>query len=162
MKAVIVSRKHIVQHTQFTVASATVTTHSDVAAVAQASVNTAPEITEGNVVKAIFIELWLLTNAASIGTFVCIVEKVPGGQVPPNFTNMTTLDAYPNKKNVLFTSQGLLGQNVANPTPVLRQWIKIPKGKQRFGLNDKVRINISAIGSADILGCGMTIFKSYS
>ncbi len=160
MRAPIVSRKHIVQHTVTQVGTGTVTTVSEINAVAMQDVNIAQEVVEGSVVKAIFIELWLI-GTFNEGSFVLCVEKAVGAIAVPSFTNMTTLDAYPNKKNVLFISQGLIGEDNTNPTPVLRQWIKIPKGKQRFGLNDKLRINIAAIGSEDVQFCGVSIYKSY-
>lgn len=163
MRAPIVSRKHIIQHPEFNVVTATVLTHTEVESVAIQNVNAAHEVVEGSVVKAIFVELWLLcASSLAEGSFVLIVEKSQAGQGNPSFATMTTLDAYVNKKNILFTSQGLVAEGgVGNPTPVLRQWIKIPKGKQRFGINDKIRIHIAALGSLDISGCGMTIYKSY-
>ncbi len=162
MRAVIVSTKHYVQHTQFTVASAAVRTDTDVNAVPIQDVNTPAEIQEGAVVKAIFIEYWLLGGVSvDVSSFVFMVEKTGQGNLAPSFTEMTTLDAYQNKKNVLFVSQGLLGENNANPMPVLRTWIAIPKSKQRFGLRDQLRINIAAIGSEELQGCGFTTYKSY-
>ncbi len=161
MKAPIVSRKHIVQHTEFTTASAAVTTNQDIHAVAIQDVNTASEVREGSVIKAVYIEIWLLASSTSETSFVLIVEKAVLGASGPSFTNMTTLDAYVNKKNILYTTEGLIADNNGNPTPVLRQWIKIPKGKQRFGLGDKLNISIAAIGSQVVKGCGLTIYKSY-
>ncbi len=163
MRAPIVSRKHIVQHTQFTVASTAVASFIDIQGVAVQNVNTAQEVIEGSVVKAIYIEIWLITSEATPpgATFVMIVEKANASTSLPGFTNMTTLDAYPNKKNILYTTQGLVALNAGNPSPLLRQWIKIPKGKQRFGLDDRLRINIAAIGANDLVGCGLSIFKSY-
>ncbi len=164
MRPPINSRKHIVQHTEFTVASASVTTFDEINAVPLQDVNTAIEIVEGSVVKAVYIELWLMGGETlAESSFVLICEKSQSGQGNPSFATMTTLDAYTNKKNVLYTTQGLLAEGgVGNPTPVLRQWIPIPKSKQRFGLRDKFRIHIAALGSLDVLGCGLTIYKSYT
>ncbi len=163
MKAPINSIKHLVQHTEFTVSSATVTTQTDVKGRQfESSVNSADDVVQGSVIKAIFIELWLVTASAATGSFVVMFEKAPAGATSPTFTNMTTLDAYPNKKNVLYITQGLLGDSTSNPTPVYRDWLKIPKGKQRFGLNDDFKINIAALGAADIKGCGITIYKVYN
>ncbi len=164
MRPPIVSRKHIVQHTQFTVASAAVASFTDVVGAAVQDVNTASEIIEGSIVKAIYVELWLisdtLTNPAA--TYVLIFEKGQSESADPSFADMTTLDAYQNKKNVLFVSQGLLAEEGGNPTPVHRGWIKIPKGKQRFGLKDTFKIHIAAIGTEGIDGCGFSIYKSYT
>ncbi len=162
MKAPIVSRKHIVNHSQFTVASATVLAQTVITSVAVGNVSSAIEVIEGNMVKAVYLERWLLGDDVTQSTFILIVEKVMANQAAPSFTNMTTLDAYPNKKNILYTTQGVVGSNVTNPIPVIRQWIKIPKGKQRFGLNDKLRVVVAAIGANDLVGCGLSIYKSYS
>lgn len=162
MRAPIVSRKHIFQHTQTNITSGAVSTQEEARAVATQDVNAPNEVIEGSVVKAIFIEYWLI-GATNEGSFVLIVEKALGLQANPTITNMTTLDAYPNKKNVLFISQGLISSDAGgNPTPVLRQWIKIPKGKQRMGLGDRIRVSIAAIGAEDVTFCGFVVYKSYS
>ncbi len=165
MRPPIVSKKHIVQHTEFNVASASVTNLAEIQAVAVQDVNTATEVIEGSVIKAIYIEMWLLSDTSDVTSFVLTVEKGPINTIGPNFSQMTTLDAYPNKKNILYTTQGLLGggtgSSTTNPVPVLRQWLKIPKGKQRFGLLDKLIISIACLGSNQLTGCGMTIYKSY-
>ncbi len=160
MKPPIVSRKHIVQHTITQVTTATVTSLEEVRGVHVQDVNLAQEVIEGSVIKAVYIELWLL-GTFNEGSYVLCVEKSESGNPNPTFTEMTTLDSYENKKNILFTSQGLIGEDNTNPTPVLRQWLKIPKGKQRFGYQDKFKINIAAIGPEDVQFCGLTIFKSY-
>ncbi len=164
MKAPIVSRKHIIQHTQFTLASGVVRTDDDVHAVAPNAVNTAFEVVEGSVLKAVYVERWLNGDSSVEPgpSFVLIVEKSQSANVEPSFTNMTTLDNYENKKNILYTTQGILSSNTGNPTPVVRQWIKIPKSKQRFGLQDKLRVVIAAIGAETLNGCGLTIYKSYT
>ncbi len=164
MKAPIVSRKHIVQHTQFTTASLTVTTFEDVIARAVQDVNAPNEVVEGSVIKNVYIEIWLISDSLAnpSATFVMFVEKATGQSANPTISDMTTLDAYRNKKNILYTTQGLLPEEQGNPVPLLRQWIKVPKSKQRFGLDDRFKINIGAIGAEAILGCGMSIYKSYT
>ncbi len=163
MKVPINSIKHIVQHTTTTVASASVTTLADVKGRAfQSSVNSADDIVQGTVIKAIFIELWLLGTSANASSFVIMFEKSPGGQADPTFTEMSTLDAYPNKKNVLYTTQGLIGSKDTNAVPIYRDWVKIPKGKQRFGLNDDFKINIAVLGADSMQFCGTTIYKGYN
>ncbi len=166
MRAVISSRKHYVQFTEFTVASATVTSHTYVQGVNPSAVNANFEVEEGSIVKAIYLEYWLQGDETAVGSFVFTVEKQQASIGPPTFSQMTTLDAYPNKKNVLFTSQGLIaagsGSSSGNPSPILRQWIKIPKGKQRFGLQDKIIVNIAALGASAIVGCAFGTYKDYN
>ncbi len=163
MKSPINAVKHYVQFTQFTVASAAVQELLLVDSAVLQSVNTAPEVREGAVVKAIFVELWLLTDSSTVGSFVVIVEKAVAQQSIPILSDMTGLHTYENKKNILFTSQGILaGEPQGSPTPVLRQWIKIPKGKQRMGLNDQIRISIAAIGADALQGCSFATYKEYT
>ncbi len=81
-----------------------------------------------------------------------------------NAADATALHDYDNKKNILFTAQGLLTPNDGGQVPVLRGWYKIPKGKQRFGLKDKLSVavrnnNATAI---DINFCGLAIYKEYT
>ncbi len=160
MKAPIVSRKHIVQHTITQVTTGTVTTLRECHGLAVQNVDAPNEVVEGSLLKAVFVELWII-GTFNLGSYIVIVEKSPAGNPDPTFTEMSTLDAYENKKNILFTSQGLIAEDNQNPTPVLRQWIKIPKGKQRFGLQDKLKINIASLSAEDVQFCGMTIYKSY-
>ncbi len=161
MKPIISSRKHYVQDTEFTIASAAVTTKTIVKGVAVQNVDQARDVTEGAVIKAVFFEYWMSSNVTNGTSFVLIVEKTSGAIGAPTFSQMSTLDAYPNKKNILFTSQGLLPGNGDNPVPLMRQWVKIPKGKQRMGLEDSLRLSIATLGSNAALGCGFTTFKSF-
>ncbi len=162
MKAPITSRKHYVQHTEFSTASTTVTNNEVVVATAIQDVNTPNEVQEGSVIKAVFFELWLMSSGAGISSFVVIIQKTPLGLGNPGFSNMTTLDSWANKKNILYTTQGLIPENDGNPIPVLRQWIKIPKGKQRFGLGDRLVLSVAGLGTDTVLGCGFETYKEYS
>lgn len=164
MKAPIHSTKHYVQFTEFSTASLTVTEQVHAHSVPVVDKNAPAEVEEGTLIKAVFVELWLVSNdTPNVGSFVVIYEKMESNATPPSLTEMTTLNNYNNKKNILFTSQGILGgETVANPTPVLRQWIKIPKGKQRMGLGDELRLNIAAIGASALSGCSFATYKEYS
>ncbi len=164
MKSPINSRKHIVQHTQTIIPSGTTTSNVAVRALAIQNVDQAFEVVEGAVVKAIYIERWIAGNTGiePSSSIVLTVEKNPAGGGSPTFTEMTTLDAYPNKKNILYTTQGLTASNTGNPIPFIRQWVKIPKGKQRFGLEDELLVTIANIGAEDISFCGVMIYKSYT
>ncbi len=161
MQATINSTKHYVHHTVFTVAVGTVTKNLDVNAVALSAVTNANDVRAGSVLKAIFVELWIVCNDANNNaSFLIAVEKASGGQPDMTFAQSVNLMAYPNKKNVLYTTQGLIGQQSNNAIPIIRQWIPIPKGKQRFGADDEFRVNISAL-VATLEVCGITIYKEY-
>ncbi len=163
MKPVISSEKHYIQNAQVDIPSLTVSSIPLVTSVHVQDKDVFAEVREGSVVKAIFLEVWLQASTDADCTFVCIVEKAMGTVVPPLIAEMNLLNSYLNKKNILFTSQGLLARDTgANPTPVLRQWIKIPRGKQRMGLGDKMRVVIASIGSAPIKLCMFATYKSYN
>ncbi len=161
MRAVISSRKHYVQHSLFTVAAAVSAKVEFINAVAPADVNTGKEIQEGDIVKAIYIEMWLKASDTSDGTFIVILEKVPAAATPIVAGQMAALDSYSNKKNILYTTMGLYNDVDSPATPIIRQWFKIPKGKQRFGLGDELTMTLLSQTGA-MQGCGFGIFKSYS
>ncbi len=161
MRAPIVSRKHYVQQTITQVTTGTVTSLEPIRAAETSTVNDPAEIIEGHVVKAIFVEIWVI-GTFNLSSFVVMVEKAPALATDPSFSEMALLDSYDNKKNILFASQGLMAEDNQNPTPVLRQWIKIPKGKQRFGLRDKLKIHLASLTADDLQFCGFQTYKSYS
>jgi len=86
-----------------------------------------------------------------------MVERLPGGATNITDAEFAALHTYANKKNILYMTQGITGDSNTNPTPWIRQWILIPKGKQRFGLNDRLQLNIRAI-SEDFEWCGINIY----
>ncbi len=162
MLAPIVSIKHYVNTEKTTIASGTRLSIQLVQGVVQTAVANFADVVEGSIVKAVYIELWLKSNATSGNEtkFQLVVEKVIGNQEPISFTQMNNLMTYPNKKNVLFVSQGVLGDLTTQSLPIVRSWFKIPKGKQRFGLDDEFFVSVSATNATcDI--CGVTVFKEY-
>ncbi len=161
MRAVIHSKKHFVQVSLETVAAGAINTHVIMDAVEPAAVSDTDEIVEGASVKAVFVEDWLRTADTAGGSFVYIIEKASGGINNPTAVEMAALGDYNNKKNILFTSMGLLNDQDADATPVMRGWVKIPKSKQRFGLGDQLRITIFA-QSLDVHRCGFQTYKEYT
>lgn len=164
MLAPINSIKHFVPQTSAQINSGTVTSHVIIDAVPQSSVATVADVVEGSIIKAVYVEIWIMNlGAAGPSQFILTIEKSPNGLAGPTFTNMANLMSYDNKKNILFSSQGILsdqndGGNGA--VPIHRSWIKIPKGKQRFGLGDRFLLSLAAV-DANYRWCGMIIYKEY-
>ncbi len=152
------------QISQGTIAqSAVEDTNLIVAKEAQSTVPT--EIEEGAIVKAVYIEYWLGNQSSTVvGSYTTIVVKVPGGSNPADAGKMAALHDYTNKKNILFTSQALVPPTDGGQVNVIRAWIKIPKGKQRFGLNDKLFITTRNNNSTSVVinFCGFAIYKEYT
>ncbi len=162
MVAPISSIKHYVAKTNSTIATGTTIVHTVATAVAKGAARSATNVVEeGCVLKAIHLEYWLKgTGSTSTTQFVFIVYKLPSGQANPTQTDMLNLQAWNNKKNILFSSQGVLSEEGAGQSiPVIRDWMKVPKGKQRFGLEDKFQVAISSVGTLQF--CGLATYKEY-
>jgi len=161
MKAPIQSRKHYVQQT-ITPVSVGVNLNINVAIAKDLqSVASPGDIREGAIVKAVFVEVWVIGQSDSAsGNALLTIMKIPGGGTSLTAATHAALDGYDNKKNILYHTQGIINDGVANATPFIRQWFKIPKGKQRFGLDD--RIVLSIMTQAESLNfCGFQTFKEY-
>jgi len=156
---VIHSTKHIVQVPISQVATGVVENIVIATSVESTTANLSTEIEEGSVVRAVYVEMWL-QNQTNLGHSVVILEKVERAGNGATFSQMASLFSYPNKKNILFTHEGLTSNDaIGNPIPILREWFKIPKGKQRFGLGDKLVLTISNPSSNNLDRCGMMIYK---
>ncbi len=161
MRPIVHSKKHIFQISQSTVAQAA--RAQSIFAIAQEAAPTAPQhVDEGALVKACYVEFWVSQDSASVvGSYTVILEKIPGAGGVITAAEMAALHDYDNKKNILFTAQGLLTPNDGGQVPVLRGWYKIPKGKQRMGLGDFLGITIrnNNATAIDINFCGVVIYK---
>ncbi len=163
MRPIIHSKKHIVQVSQATVAQAAVVNTALVVAT-EAGSSTPTNVIEGAIVKNCYVEFWVSQDSASVvGSYTIALFKDPGNNAGMTTGEMAALHDYTNKKNILFTAQGLLTPNDGGQVPVLRSWYKIPKGKQRFGLGDRLTLSIRNNNSTaiDINFCGLAIFKEY-
>ncbi len=164
MRNPIHSKKHIVQISQATVAQAAVVS-TIILQAAEGASTTPTGISEGAIVKACYLEFWVSQDSASIvGSYTIALYKDPGGSNSADATEMAALHDYTNKKNILFTAQGLLTPNDGGQVPVLRGWYKIPKGKQRMGLSDRIILAIRNNNSTaiDLNFCGLAVFKEYT
>ncbi len=160
MRPVVNSAKHYTHLSLATVLAGALSVEEVVTGVPVKDVNLGREVREGAVVKAVFIERWVRTNDTSPGSFIFCVIKLPSGLANPTTTEMANLHAYDNKKNVLYTCQGLSNDQNANAIPCARGWFKIPKGKQRIGLGDRI-ITVLFAQALDQNWCGFTTYKEY-
>ncbi len=162
MRPVIKSRKHYVQFPINQVATGVVENMLLIEAVAVSAKNISREVEEGAIVKACYIELWL-QNQSNLGHTVVIISKQNELGLGATFAEMATLDTWTNKKNILFTHEGLTtNDSQGPPLPVLHGWYKIPKSKQRFGLGDILSITVSNPSSNSLDRCGFATFKEYT
>ncbi len=159
MRALIHTEKHQVQVTLTNVMAANVANINIVSVVQDGDTSLAQNVNVGTEVTAVFCEIWVLGNSQQPTTVTAIVYKTPAGAASIDNTQMATLHTYENKKNIFYTTQGLVGDANSVPIPILRQWIKIPKGKSRFGLGDKLRFSIRGI-TEETQFCGQFTFKA--
>ncbi len=160
MLAPINTIKHYVQLENLVVTAGTARVDSLVDAVN--IISTPDDVIEGSIVKAVYIEVWIKSNISTgnDAKFQLVIEKLVANSTPITFTQMNNLASYGNKKNILFVSQGVLGDQTTNSVAVVRNWFLIPKGKQRFGLGDNFSIAVSAT-TGDLNRCGFATYKEY-
>ncbi len=160
MRAPITAVKHLVNITPTTATVGTLNAIDLATAVVSVNANNSSEVVEGATIKAIYLEFWYTGDDAVQGSQQTYFEKRPSASPTMTFTNAGAIFSYPNKKNILFSSQGLTPSNTQNPIPIIRGWVKIPKGKQRFGLGDKLTFNFTGLTDGTVV-CGLAIYKEY-
>ncbi len=161
VKPTINSRKHIVQQALASITGVNISTNAAIEAIEGAR-STPTEVAEGAEVKAFWLEMWCQNSAPAIGSFTFIVYKNPGGSNNPASADLAALHDWDNKKNILYTTQGLLPGNEEQILNIYKGWIKIPKGKQRFGLGDKLQYTFRNNTTDDLNFCGVIIYKEYT
>ncbi len=154
------SNKHILQFVRAGIAQAAIANNVIAKSVAVPdSAATASEVKEGSVIRSVFVEMWITSDDATQGAVVVTLEKKPSSHPVMTNTQAFALNSYTNKNNILFTSQGLTPPNLQSGIPYIRQWVKIPKGKQRMALNDQLILNIAPDGTDGCTQCGLSIYK---
>ncbi len=163
MLAPINSIKHYINHANSSVLASAAETEVVVEAVVAPATAAVENVIEGAVIKNVFLEYWLAGDGSSgdESQFTFTVEKKRVAETDPTFTNLNNLQAYPNKKNILFTTQGVIPAMLDGgmSIPVIRNWVKIPKGKQRFGLGDELIVSVGA--GSPLRFCGFATYKEY-
>jgi len=158
MRAPINSEKHIVQNSLATVVAGVVSTIILAKAVdIPGATNT--DVRVGSIIKFLHVEEWVRSQEVSPGSFVWIIAKMESGISNPGAATMANLNDWSNKKNIFHTRMGLTNDANADAMP-LGTDIKIPKGKQRMGLNDQWVI-VRFAQALDSNYCGKVIFKEY-
>ncbi len=158
MRAPIHSKKHYIQTSLGSVTSGAANAILLAQGVETPSV--ANHVSEGSVLKAVFVEHWVRASAAGQGAVLITLLKAPDLQTPL-FTDMVALQDYSNKKNIFYHTQGLTNQDTADAIPFIRGWFKIPKSKQRFGLGDSLFLVITA-QALTAEHCGFATYKEYT
>ncbi len=161
MRPPINSAKHYVQWTITPVAVGTTVVERISVGVPVADSNLSTEVRDGAVVKAVYVEIWIIGQSDSAsGNVLVSLYKRPGSAPVMLQADHVSLNSYENKKNVLYHTQGITNDGVANATPFMRGWFKIPKGKQRQGRDDGIELAISTQAEA-VNYCGFATYKEY-
>ncbi len=158
MRPKVHTEKHIVQTSLAAIASGAILAITLAQSFQTPVAATASHVREGSTISAIYIEMWGTSDDTGAGTTIVALEKRPGGVPAMGTTNIAALDAYVNKKNVLHTMMGLIGPNTQYPMALVKGWFKIPKGKQRFGIGDRLVLNIFGQSNGMSI-CGFSIYK---
>ncbi len=149
--------KHYVQTVATAVASSATLPIVLVQAVARgASRANTFTVEEGSTVTAIYLEYWI-SGVTLDKTATWFIVKRPSALVTPTFSETQNLQAYTNKRNILNAGQGLAPSS-GNVLPIYKQWIKIPRGKQRMALGDIIQLQVSGVGTT-VTVCGFSTYK---
>ncbi len=157
MRPMVHTEKHYVQQSLFTVAGGAITQLIIAQAVAAAPTS-ASHVREGATISAVYVEMWLTGDDTVQGSSIVTLEKLPGSATAMTTVESAALSAYDNKKNVFHTQMGLLPPNTQFPMASIKGWFKIPRGKQRMGLEDAIVLNLHA-QSDGLNGCGFFTYK---
>ncbi len=160
VKPMVHSTKHYVQQSIGTVVVGTNENETFAIGVSVANKDQVFEVEEGSTVKAVYVELWIRSAATAAASFTFCICKRPSGFAAPTDAQMAALGTWGNKKNVLFTAQGLVNDVDSSALNLYRGWIKIPKGKQRMGLDDILSWHLRTVGQS-INFCGFVTYKEY-
>ncbi len=155
------STKHYVQYSILTAVAGTVVTKDMSASVDVSLKNDVDEVEEGSSIKAVYLELWLRAGSTTPASGQLIVYKAIADTSAPSATDMAALGDWDNKRNIFYTTMGLVNDQDADAIAGFKGWIKIPKGKQRQGLGDKLRWSYFT-PSIDVQICGFSTYKEYS
>ncbi len=162
VRAMVHSTKHFIQTTLTSVLTGAKLDTVIVDSVSTPDKNINSEVEEGATVKAVYMEMWTI-GSVSDQFFTAIVYKLPAGASSATTVQIADLTSWVNKKNILYTTQGLTGNDgISIPLPLYKGWIKIPKGKQRWGLGDRLVFTIMSRGDATIKLCGFYLYKEYT
>jgi len=155
------SEKHIVQQSITSDTLNTVAITVLATAVAVADKTAVSDVEEGSSIKAIFLEQWVKSSGTTgLASGQWCLFKRTGDQSNPSTTDMAALGDWDNKRNILHMGMGLYNDNSADAVAVLRGWFKIPKGKQRMALGD--RLLLAFFNPAVTANrCGFAIYKEY-
>ncbi len=165
MLAPINTVKHYVTRTNTDTASAAVANTIWINAVVAPATGTTADVKEGSIVKAIHIEMWIQgSGTTGLDTqFNFAIYKAPAGIAAFTAAEMVNLGGTANKKNIFFVSQGVIGAGIDGnqSIPIFNAWLLIPKGKQRFGLGDRLFSTFTPTGTS-CQNCGIATYKEFT
>ena len=152
------TEKHYNQESVFTVGAGAISNRIIADAVAVPDAVSDNQVRQGSIISAVYVEMWLTSDDALQASSIVTLEKVPGTAPLMAAGQSAALNVYENKKNVFHCQMGLIPPNVQHPLSSIKGWFKIPKGKQRFGLGDRLLLNVHA-QSNGLQACGFFIYK---
>ncbi len=155
------SIKHYVQVSIQTASTNIVKNNSIVNAVARDANDQVFEVDEGCSIKAVYVEMWIRASGAAGTSGQMIIYKRSADTSNPSITDMAALGDWDNKKNILYTTQGLFPDKLTIPMVLFKGWIRIPKSKQRFGLGDSLQM-ATFCPTDDCHMCGFFTYKEYT
>ncbi len=152
------TEKHIVQRSLGAVAAGAIDAFDFAVAVSLPTAGNSVHVREGSTISAVWLEMWISGDDATQSSAIITLEKLIGSSAPMTAAESASLNAYDNKRNVFHIQMGLIPPDIQYPMASIKGWFKIPRGKQRFSLGDRLALNIHG-QSNGVSFCGNIIYK---
>ncbi len=152
------AEKHIVQRSLGAIAAGAIDNFDFAIGVSLPTAGNSVHVREGSTISAVYFEMWISGDDATQSSAIITVEKLSGSSTAMTTTESAALNAYDNKRNVLHTQMGLIPPDIQYPMASVKGWIKIPRGKQRMSLGDRLTLNIHG-QSNGVSFCGFILYK---
>ncbi len=153
------TRKHIVDN-QGGLVAGTQVTHTLVHGVDSASLASVSDVNVGSKVQAIFLNVQVASSStAALANVYMYINVNPSGAV--NMPNGNVTGASDLKKLILHTEMIMGEKNTTGiPRTLFKGVLRIPRGKQRFGQDDYLQIQLYSPGITWDY-CIQCIYKEY-
>ncbi len=166
------SRKNVVEQSSIVPAVTNTILDNLVLGVDQADLAVTEEVTTGSKVGAFFVSIFIISEGGELANEVPLVNwylfhdrgsKSDGLFDASGLPTPGAQGTHVNKKDVIHSEQGLAGGgelSLAGVPMIFKGVIRIPRGMQRIGVNDRFRICIRTNFASKV--CSQVIYKWFS
>ncbi len=152
--------KHVIDFSTGLVAGAKSTVDLINAVENPTALTTTNQVANGSIINGIYLKVEIYaTSTTGLANAYMSVNKNPGNSIAPSDPNIVGLDK--DKKYVIHQEMVMMEKNTTgNPRTLFNGVIVIPRGYRRFGISDKLQLNVlTPIVTADF--CVQCHYKEF-